>query len=403
MKNILNSDEIESNIVETNYFINFVINFFRYLINKRYFVLILFLILLISAVISIFSPNYYKAVSSFVQPPSDLLIAKNEELSFKKNIINTSSIKLRNPGDTFVKIIRSKSINANIIKKFNLIKEFGVNTIDEALEKLENITSIDSETGIIEISVVTKNPKLSAEIANEYIFQLSDLLNRMNVLNAKNQKEFLVKRMNEVSKKLSLANKKLANFQVKNKMIDIDTQAETTISSIAKLQSNIILQESQLIGLKTIYSENSSRIISSKEMLASLKSELDKIKGKLPTRNTNQEPVLLDFPLANVEYIELSRDSNLYEELLKLLSQQYELMNIKEEKKKLEIKIVDTAVSPTETFGPGRLVSSLLTAFSAFMLVLVFYLIKFRLEEVCYLYPDTHLKVNQFKDSLIKR
>src|SRR5690606_24324725 len=131
-----------------------------------------------------------------------------------------------------------------------------------------------SESGIISVRYTDYDQQRAADIANEYVNQLSLIINSVNVSNIKGQKEFLEKRLSEINKELKVASSKLTFFQVKNKMVDLQKQGDILISEIATIRTKIIMTEAEIDSLKTIYSSNSPKINMLEATLNSLREEL---------------------------------------------------------------------------------------------------------------------------------
>jgi len=67
------------------------------------------------------------------------------------------------------------------------MKLYGINTMYFAIRRLQESSSIklSEEDGTIEVSVVTIDAKLSADIANYYILHLNDLNEKLNIVSKK--------------------------------------------------------------------------------------------------------------------------------------------------------------------------------------------------------------------------
>jgi len=74
-------------------------------------------------------------------------------------------------------LLESRRMAEDVISKFNLMSYFKTRKLDKAIKRLSHITSIkvDDQTGVIMIKVRTKDPQMSADIANFYVENLERL------------------------------------------------------------------------------------------------------------------------------------------------------------------------------------------------------------------------------------
>jgi capsular polysaccharide biosynthesis protein len=89
--------------------------------------------------------------------------------------------------DLFAAIMQSGRIKGDIINKYDLKREFKSKTFTDAGKMLDDITTIEvSGEGIVSVSVIYKNKKLAADIANSYVEEL-DKFNKETVETAENR------------------------------------------------------------------------------------------------------------------------------------------------------------------------------------------------------------------------
>ena len=100
-----------------------------------------------------------------------------------------------------------------------LMEYFRAGTVHQGIRALEDISKFSQarNTGIITISVTTKSPELSAAVANEFVNQLQIYNTQRRRTRAKEQMEFIEKRLKEVKKELAEAERNLADFKRKNR------------------------------------------------------------------------------------------------------------------------------------------------------------------------------------------
>ncbi len=80
-------------------------------------------------------------------------------------------------------LLQSRRMAEDVISKFNLMEYFKTDKLDKAIKRLSHMTKIkvDDETGVIYIKVRTKDPQMSADIANFYVANLERLNDELKI------------------------------------------------------------------------------------------------------------------------------------------------------------------------------------------------------------------------------
>src|SRR5262249_41051548 len=151
-------------------------------------------------------------------------------------------------------------------------------------------------------------------------------------------------------------------FASKNTTLDIKEQAKAEVETGAVLQGQLIAAESELQGLKQIYTENNVRVRSAQARIAELRQQLEKFGGTDASLDTdssgssqNLYPSIRKLPLLGVTWADLYRQVKIQETIYELLNQQYELTRIQEAKEIPTIRIIDPANFPEKKSWPPRL------------------------------------------------
>jgi capsule polysaccharide export protein KpsE/RkpR len=143
----------------------------------------------------------------------------------------------------------------------------------------------------------------------------------------------------------------------------------------------MIAAQSQLEGLRQIYTDNNPRVRSLNARVAVLRKQLEKIGGKqgngtdpLPGQTANRPsgqtadmpyPTIRSLPLLGVKYGDFYRRAKIQETVYELLTQQYELAKVQEAKETPSVKILDPASIPEKkSFPPRLMIISLGTLFA---------------------------------------
>ncbi|HWO34409.1 MAG TPA: hypothetical protein VNO32_36915, partial [Candidatus Acidoferrum sp.] len=278
---------------------------------------------------------------------------------------------LRSSSDLFVSILSSRTVQDRLIAQFDLQKLYGDSRMEDARKHLAEHTgmSVDPKSQIITISVTDHDPKRAAAMGQAYIEQLNHLVADLSTSSARRERIFLEERLQGVSKELESAEKEFSQFSSQNTAIDIKEQGKAMVEAAATLQGQLIAAESELEGLRQIYSDNNVRVRSVRARIDELKHQLEKIGGKAEDAEGQQDdspyPSIRKLPLLGVTYEDLYRRIRVQEAVFETLTKEYELAKVQEAKEIPAVKMLDAPNIPDKKSFPPRLVIMLLgTAFA---------------------------------------
>ena len=288
---------------------------------------------------------------------------------------------LKSTSDAFVGILTTRTVQDQIIEQFDLRRVYGVRHMADARVILAGRTgiSVDRKSQIITIAVTEHDPKLAAAIGEAYIAELNRLVADLSTSSARRERIFLEERLKDVSADLEAAEKEFGQFSSKNTAVDIKEQGRAMVEAAATLQGQYIAAQSELEGLKQIYTDGNVRVRSVRARVTELKRQLEKLggKGEEPSMASGQPadflyPSLRKLPLLGVTYADLYRRARVQEAVYEVLTQEYELAKVEEAKEIPIVKVVDPADIPEKKSFPPRLLIGISTMFLAFIGGIVF-------------------------------
>jgi uncharacterized protein involved in exopolysaccharide biosynthesis len=279
----------------------------------------------------------------------------------------------------FIGILQGRTVQDDLINKFDLRKIYRDRLWEDAREDLGKKTDVteDRKSGIISIQVTDKNPQRAAAMAQEYVEELKRLLTQVDTSSAHRERVFLEGRLAEVKQDLESAEKTFSEFASKNTALDIQAQGKAMIEAGATLEGQMIAAETELQGLKQVYSDGNVRVRTMQARVNELQHQLEKLGGKFDSATgsngeTNQSiyPSIRKLPLLGVGYADLYRNMKLQEAIFETLTQGYELAKVEEAKETPSVKVIDPPNFPEKKSFPPRLLIILLgTFFSCFFAV----------------------------------
>ena len=296
--------------------------------------------------------------------------------------IGTSLLGLRTSSDLFIGVLHSRSVQDNLVTKFDLRKLYGVRRIEDARKVLNSRTDItsDRKSGIVSIQVVDRSPQRAAAMAQEYVNQLNQIVVTLNTSSAHKERVFLESRLEEVQRDLESAEKDFSKFASQNTAIDVKEQGKALIGAAAELEGQLIAAQTQMEGLRQIYTDNNVRVRTLQARIAEYKRQLQKLDGNnVPAADGSstgdqaqdgqaQElyPSIRRLPILGVTYADLYRRTRVEEVVFETLTKQFEIAKVEEARETPSVKVLDTADVPERKSFPPR---TLLVLFGTVMML----------------------------------
>jgi capsule polysaccharide export protein KpsE/RkpR len=202
------------------------------------------------------------------------------------------------------------------------------------------------------------------------------------------------------------ATNQLAQFSSKNNTLDIQTEGKAMLDAAGTIAGELIAAQSQLEGLRQIYTDNNSRVRAMSARVAEFRRQLDKLGGAqshtadnspvstlakrqaadpIPNQVADPDsghaadppadptanplavqagdmpyPTIRSLPLLGAKYSDYYRRAKIQETVFELLTQQYELAKVQEAKETPSVKVLDPATIPEGKSFPPRLLIMLL-------------------------------------------
>ncbi len=283
---------------------------------------------------------------------------------------------LKSSGALFIGVLRSQTSHDRLIEQFDLRNVYGKRLLTDARSELDENTSIseDRKSGLITISVTDHSPQRAAALANAYVDELNSLVSELSTSSAHRERVFLEQRLKVAKLDLDDASNQLAQFSSKNNTLDIQQEGKAMLDAAGAIAGEMIAAQSQLEGLRQIYTDNNSRVRSLNARVGELRKQLEKLGGK--QANSGNEialssgqaadqpdvqsgsmpyPTIRSLPLLGARYGDYYRRAKIQETVYELLTEQYELAKVQEAKETPSVKVLDAAMIPERKSFPPRL------------------------------------------------
>ncbi|SIQ58878.1 capsular exopolysaccharide family [Chryseobacterium sp. RU37D] len=283
-----------------------------------------------------FSTGEIKDSQLFIDAPITAKILTYNDKKFKLSTYTITNIK----GEQFVLKNEKKE---KIIGKFNtpLALDFGTVIIQkrapfslkseykivfsnptEKVKKLEKTVQVnlpDEKAMLMDITLIGTLPEKSEAILNEVTKQYNIDGQRDKNLQAQNTQEFIDKRLEVITKDLSGVENQKEDFQNRNRIVDLQAQAELALQNTSENTKVLLQQQAQLDLLNSLSAEaskgNNQLMPSNLGLNPSLEQSISQYNLFLISRNktlkqaTNENPAIIEMNREIASLKEVIRDN----------------------------------------------------------------------------------------------
>jgi len=391
--------------------------------HRRFFFRIGAVGLIVSTLVAFSIPKSYTSTTQLMPPDSQspsgmaMMAAMAAKVGGLGGVAG-DLLGLKSSGALFIGVLRSQTSQDRLVDQFDLRKVYGTRLVADARTRLDENTSIseDKKSGIITISVTDHSPQRAAALAGAYVDELNALVSDLSTSSAHRERVFLEDRLKVAKLDLDDASSQLAQFSSRNGTLDIQTEGKAMLEAASTLAGQLIAAQSELEGLRQIYTDNNSRVRALNARVVELRKQLHKLSGTQedgPTGNIATTkgangtapagadsshtqvadasqggklgglpfPTIRNLPLLGAKYADHYRRAKIQETVYELLTEQYELAKVQEAKETPSVKVLDPAKIPERKSYPHRLVIMVLGTFLALTMSVVWVLGSARWEE----------------------
>ncbi len=360
--------------------------------NRRFLIRATLLGLILATAIAFLIPKRYKSTAELMPPNQSLnsgaamMAALSSQVGGGLAGLAESALGVKTTGALFVGILKSDTVQDDVIHKFNLNRVYGTRYIEDARTALAAHTDISEgqKSGILTISVTDHDPRRAAAMAEEYVNELNWVVTHLSTSSAHRERVFLDHRLSQVKTNLETAEKQFSQFASTNTAIDIPSQGKAMVTAAATLQGQMIAAESELEALRQIYTNNNVHVRAAQARVDELRHALEKLGGKGAGEKSSAGelfPTISQLPVLGVSYADLLRRVKVEEAVFKILTQQDEMAKVEEAKEIPSVKVLDPPEVPQRKSFPPHLLIMLLGGFLTFTLAVLWVLARTHWDE----------------------
>lgn len=315
-------------------------------------------------------------------------------------------------GQRLVAIIFSRPFLEKLIKDFDLIKYYKIKVskkqgydterdlcIKQIKKSLLSV-SYNPEINLLYISVETKDKFLSAKIANYVVSELDRYNKTERLTKAKESRQLLEKRINEINSEVDILKEEIKNFQSQHNVLDLEQQTKAIVESYTSLESDRIKKEIELDLLKINFDQNDSRLSSKNDEIQQIKKAIAKIESS--SGNAKYFLTLDNVSDLYKKYYTYETKIKIFEKVMEYIYPQYELSKLEESKEATTLQIIEEAVPAGIRSWPKRALLCIIVFMLSFVSLILLVIFKYKLE-IYMEDPSIKEKITIIKENAFKK
>lgn len=271
---------------------------------------------------------------------------------------------LKDPSMIYIGVLESREVADDLIQQFHLQNVYKTRKLSQTETALAAHTKfLPAKDSLITISVEDHDPQRAADIANEYLKELTKQNDRLVLTEAGQRRVFFEQQLKNEKDLLTDAEVALTRVEEQTGMIRPGGQTELQISMIAQTQASISNLEIELGALLQGATEQNPEVIRLRSQIAGLEEQESNLENsKIKEHTGNVMVPTSKVPALTLEYVRQQREVQYHEALYGVLLRQYESARLDESGSAPLIQIVDSAQVPDTKSGPHRLFLVLLAS-----------------------------------------
>lgn len=309
-------------------------------------------------------------------------------------VLGSSALTIKNPSDLYASLFYSRSVQDDVIKRFQLANHYGIDDIDELRKEIGKRTKAEvGKDGIITLAYTDKASETAATIANGMLSAMYNIALRLSKSEASRRTEFYDSLIKDAQLRLKKAIEELRVAENQTGLTRLKGQEEGSAAASTELRGQIATREIELKKMSISATDQHPEVVRVKAELAGLRAQLASLfpaRKSIPVQNNQylqqedeeQKKPRRDFfqthgnyPDARAVVEPLRQAADNHAAVLEQLIKAQALSRVDETRDFSGISILDEAVPPTKKSGPRVYVNTAVGGMAGFFVAIILALI----------------------------
>lgn len=277
----------------------------------------------------------------------------------------------------YEQILISRRCIEVIVNRFSLMQRDEYRYMEDAVKSFREDQlkiEMDKISGIMIIRVLDKNPVYAKEMVETLLSELDRINIELNVVNARNNREFIERRYFLAKEDLAKSEDSLKSFQLIYGIAP-DLQIKAAAQSVFSLEAELKAEEVKLDVLKKILSADQPEVKTQEAKVNSLRDKIGEINM---STDLNEFLRLGNSPQIALEFLRLQREMEIQTKILTFILPLYEQSKIEEKRETPTILVLDKPFVSERKSKPKRLTMVLVMTMIGFLLSYCFFILTFK-------------------------
>ena len=259
------------------------------------------------------------------------------------------------PGNLYLGLLRSRSVQDNVVKREDLLKYYGTGSPEIGRSVLGSRTTVSQgPEGIVSLTVRDQSSEKAASIANSYLEGLQDLSDKMAQSQSAVTQRFFNRQLEQEQEALDEAQDEYAAHQIRTGQVAPDTQAAVGINNIANLQGQITGLEVQLSTLLQSESESNPEVQRLRSQIAAVQAQKHKQEVGQGFSGVGAPIAASKIPTASLDLQRAQRRVQSHAARVAALTGQFGAARMDAEFSHAAFQVIDPAIPPEFRAWPPR-------------------------------------------------
>lgn len=259
----------------------------------------------------------------------------------------------KNKGDLYVAILKSHTIGREMVRRYGLLKVYGVKkeSVAEQILAGQSLFTAGFKDPVVTIEVTDRSAERARDLAEGYLETLQATSSGMSLTESSQRRLFFEQRLAHEKDELANAEVEMKQAEEKTGLVAPAGQTASNIQALAQIQAQITTAQAQLASLRHDETDENPEVLRVRSEIGSLQAKAAEMEsgsqkgfGRL---STAQVPELA------LEYVRKEREVKYHEALFEIISKQYEAARL-DEANDAPLQVLDRPVVPDSRSGPNR-------------------------------------------------
>lgn len=268
-------------------------------------------------------------------------------------------------------LLAGRTIHDQIVDEFGFIERYGFfehpRTEARGLVASSLYYEFDTESAILTIAYEDTDPEFSAAVLARILELLEQRFRALTMETVLLQKQHVEERLAGVGADRQAAQDRLVAFHRATGIVDLEEQSAQSALLLAEYKRELLTKEVELQSLREFLPADDASVVQLQGQIDVVRQVLDELQSGFSSFSPPTIP-RDELPAVAAEYLNLSRDLELQEQLYLVLRQQYELIRIDETDPSRTFQVVEAVEVPEVRYWPNRTLVSILGSLAAFLL-----------------------------------